>query len=170
MQLTLQPAGPADLAAVAHLMNAAYRGRGEDAGWATETADIAGDRTSEDLLRDDLAATPGAALLLSRPGPDAPLDGCVWLQPLSLDLWYLGSLTVAPTLQNAGFGRALLASAEAWAAARGARTVRITVVNVRTALIAWYTRRGYIATGEIEPFPYGDNRFGTPLRDDLAFV
>ncbi len=25
-------------------------------------------------------------------------------------------------------------------------------------------------TGETIPFPYGDNRFGTPLRDDLAFV
>jgi hypothetical protein len=37
-------------------------------------------------------------------------------------------------------------------------------------LIAWYVRRGYRLTGETEPFPYGDNRFGTPLRDDLSFV
>ena len=44
------------------------------------------------------------------------------------------------------------------------------VLNVRDALIAWYERRGYQRTGKTEPFPYGDNRFGTPLRDDLEFV
>jgi hypothetical protein len=44
------------------------------------------------------------------------------------------------------------------------------VLCVRDALIAWYERRGYQRTGETEPYPYGDNRFGTPLRDDLEFV
>ena len=46
----------------------------------------------------------------------------------------------------------------------------MTVVNVRETLIAWYIRRGYALTGEIEPFPYDDGRFGIPKRDDLAFV
>jgi hypothetical protein len=46
----------------------------------------------------------------------------------------------------------------------------MTVVNVRVTLIGWYFRRGYHLTGETEPFPYGDNRFDTPLRDDLVFV
>jgi hypothetical protein len=46
----------------------------------------------------------------------------------------------------------------------------MTVVNVRKTLIAWYERRGYALTGETKPFPYGDERFGRPLRDDLHFV
>ena len=46
----------------------------------------------------------------------------------------------------------------------------MTVVNVRDTLIAWYRRRGYILTGEAEPFPYDDARFGVPKRDDLSFV
>lgn len=46
----------------------------------------------------------------------------------------------------------------------------MTVINVRSILIAWYERRGYTRTGEIQPFPHGDDRFGTPLRDDLVFV
>ncbi len=46
----------------------------------------------------------------------------------------------------------------------------MTVVNVREVLIAWYLRRGYHKTGETNPFPYGDDRFGKPLRDDLNFV
>jgi hypothetical protein len=46
----------------------------------------------------------------------------------------------------------------------------MTVVNLRSALIEWYQRRGYTLTGETKPFPYGDSRFGIPLRDDLQFV
>lgn len=46
----------------------------------------------------------------------------------------------------------------------------MNVVNVRDALIAWYLRRGYHKTGETEPFPYSDDRFGAPLRDDLSFL
>ena len=42
--------------------------------------------------------------------------------------------------------------------------------HVRDTLIAWYERRGYHRTGETEPYPYGDNRFGTPLREDLEFA
>jgi hypothetical protein len=46
----------------------------------------------------------------------------------------------------------------------------MTVIDARGELIAWYQRRGYRLTGEIRPFPYGDARFGLPLRDDLRFV
>jgi hypothetical protein len=53
---------------------------------------------------------------------------------------------------------------------RGAKRIRISVVNVRQNLVAWYERRGYAQTGEREPFPYGDDRVGRPLRDDLEFV
>jgi ribosomal protein S18 acetylase RimI-like enzyme len=86
------------------------------------------------------------------------------------DTWYLGLLTIDPALQNRQLGRTLLAAAEQFAQDRGARTMRITVLNVRAALIAWYERRGYTRTGETQPFPYGDERFGKPLRDDLGFI
>jgi hypothetical protein len=46
----------------------------------------------------------------------------------------------------------------------------MTVIHLRDTLIAWYERRGYRRTGETEPFPYGDERFGIPRRDDLYFV
>lgn len=44
------------------------------------------------------------------------------------------------------------------------------VVNVRDGLTAGYLRRGYHNTGKTADFPFGDNRFSTPLRDDLGFV
>lgn len=85
-------------------------------------------------------------------------------------MWYLGLLTVRPNLQKQHLGRTLLSTAEAFAKERGASTISMTVVNARKRLIQWYERRGYALTGETRPFPYGDERFGRPLRDDLHFV
>ncbi|MDB5739408.1 MAG: family N-acetyltransferase [Alphaproteobacteria bacterium] len=48
--------------------------------------------------------------------------------------------------------------------------MEMTVIWVRDKLIGWYQRRGYVATGETRPFPYGDDRWGVPTRDDLHFV
>jgi hypothetical protein len=31
-------------------------------------------------------------------------------------------------------------------------------------------RRGYHKTGEVKAFPYGDDRFGAPLRGHLSFL
>ena len=51
-----------------------------------------------------------------------------------------------------------------------ATLMRMTVIRQRRDLIAWYERLGYRPTGETEPFPYGDERFGIPTRPDLAFA
>jgi ribosomal protein S18 acetylase RimI-like enzyme len=159
-----------DVPDIVALMNRAYRGSGASAGWNTEAAYIAGDRTTADLLRADLRAKPEASFLKwVAPSSDEVL-GCVYLAPEAGGTWYLGSLAADPDQQRSGLGSALLSAAEEWVRQQGGTRVRMTVVNVRESLIAWYLRRGYRLTGATEPFPYGDNRFGTPLRDDLAFV
>jgi ribosomal protein S18 acetylase RimI-like enzyme len=168
--MPLYPARDADLPAIVDLVNAAYRGDDAARGWTTESGYIDGPRIDLDLLRADLAAEPDALLLGWRDAPDGPLLGCVWLEPAADDAWYLGMLTVRPDLQDRQLGRQLLADAEAAAAEAGARRVRMTVVNIRDTLIAWYQRRGYALTGQTRPFPYDDNRFGTPKRSDLVFV
>jgi ribosomal protein S18 acetylase RimI-like enzyme len=98
------------------------------------------------------------------------LLGCVWVGPAETGVWYLGMLTVRPDLQDRRLGRGLLEEAEQIAAARGARRIRMTVVNVRAELIGWYERRGYGLTGERLPFPYDEPLFGVPKRPDLEFV
>ena len=150
-------------------MNRAFRGDGPGASWNTEAPYIDGARTHQDLLAADLRERPQARLLIAR-GEDGRVQACVWLEPLGAGVWYLGSLAVDPALQNGGAGRRLLGLSEARIAAEGGRTVRMTVVNVRDTLIAWYIRRGYSLTGETEPFPYEDARFGTPKRPGLHFV
>ncbi|MGA2096740.1 MAG: GNAT family N-acetyltransferase [Candidatus Acidiferrum sp.] len=165
MTVPLQPAKETDFPAIIALMNAAFRGT---EGWSIEGDYIAGERTSEPLLREEIAG--GALYLLAKDDVTSALLGCVSLRASWPDRWYLGALTVSPALQNAGFGRRLLEAAEAYAAIQGARTIEMTVVNVRVSLIAWYERRGYRRTGETRPFPYDDNRYGTPKRSDLEFV
>jgi GNAT superfamily N-acetyltransferase len=163
------PVADHEIPEIVALMNRAYRDN-TGRGWATEQAYLEGDRTTESLLRADMEHRPSASLLKWVEAGERTIGGCVWLEPLAGSLWYLGSLAIDPGNQNGGRGRVMLSAAEDWARERGAERMKMSVVNVRDALIAWYMRRGYEITGEVEPFPYGDNRFGRPLRDDLCFI
>lgn len=164
----LRPAIDADVPDIVALMNRSYRGAGGDAGWTSEVGYIDGERTSEALLREEMAAKPDGKVLVWR--ALGVIQACVWVEPLGKNAWYLGSLTVDPRLQNSGVGRQLLAASETWVRQQGGTEISMTVVQVRESLIAWYGRRGYHPTGETEPFPYDDARFGVPRRDDLHFV
>ena len=159
----------ADLDAVSELVNSGFRGDSSRVGWTTEADFLGGQRTDPELLRAELAAHEGAVVLLLRDELGGELLGSVWLDPEEPGVWHLGMLTVRPDLQGRQLGRTLLAEAESYAAAHGAKRMRMTVIQVRDTLCAWYERRGYVRTGKRRPFPYGDERFGLPLRDDLLF-
>ena len=164
-----------DFADVVKLANVAFRGTGPDAGWSTEEKLIEGERLTEPGLREELAAKPRAELLIVREDPEAGGESgllleSVWLEAREDGAWYLGLLTVRPDMQKQQLGRRLLETAEGYARERGARRMRMTMIQLRETLIAWYERRGYRQTGETLPFPYGEPRFGRPLRDDLYFV
>jgi ribosomal protein S18 acetylase RimI-like enzyme len=160
----------ADYPAIIKLVNAAYRGHGAVESWNIESGIIEGTRLTDSLLREDLAAKPQAHFLVHRDPEGRSIIGTVWLEPVDDHAWYLGLFTVDPAIQNQQLGRRLLSAAEEFAKARGARSIRMGVLSVRDTLIAWYERRGYARTGETEPFPYGDDRFGKPLRENLVFA
>ena len=168
--MLLEHAVENDFAAIIDLVNAAYRGTGVVESWNLESGILEGTRLTDSLLREDLAAKPGAHLLLHRDPANGAIIGTVWLEPVEAGAWHLGLFTVSPALQNRQLGRSLLGAAEDFARVRGARSIVMSVLNVRDTLIAWYERRGYARTGKKEPFPYGDDRFGRPLRDNLEFV
>ena len=165
--MELREATKADLPEVVELINLAYRG---SVGWAVETQYIEGQRIDLAGVREDLAANPQALLLVWRDERDGRLLGSVWLEPAENEAWYLGLLSVRPEMQDRQLGRQLLAGAEEVVRRNGGRRVRMSVVSLRHTLIAWYERRGYELTGETQAFPYGDERVGRPLRDDLHFV
>ena len=167
-RIVLHPAKEAEYPQIVALTNWAFRQTGPQASWNVEAL-IAGDRVTEATLREDLAKTPAAHLLVWRDSDDERL-GHVWLEPADHGAWYLGLLTVRPDRQDQKLGRALLTAAEGYACERGAQRIRMTVIDQRHTLIAWYERRGYLRTGDTQPFPYDDDRFGTPLSPDLFFV
>ena len=83
---------------------------------------------------------------------------------------YFGMFSVRPDSQGHGIGKRMLDEAERIAREElGVPSMRMTVIDVRNELIDYYARHGYRRTGIHKPFPYGDERFGTPLRDDLRF-
>jgi ribosomal protein S18 acetylase RimI-like enzyme len=164
----IRDAVASDIPALHALVESAYRGEASRAGWTTEADLLDGQRTDpEDLssILDD----PEQGLLTAWEGDR--LLGCILIARRGEGVGYFGMLSVSPTLQNAGLGRRLVETAERAMEDRfGARRVRISVIPQREALIAWYERLGYVATGETLPFPYGDTRFGLPKRDDLRFI
>jgi ribosomal protein S18 acetylase RimI-like enzyme len=156
----LVPAAACDLSDAAALINMSYRGEAARQGWANENDYIAGERISAAELARDLEARPNARLMLLRETAGGPPLGCFWIEPLDDGRWYFGLLAVRPDLQDRRLGRSLIGQAEAMAREGGARAVRMTVVRIRDTLIAWYQRRGYVLTGETEPFPQPELALG----------
>ncbi|MGR4879776.1 GNAT family N-acetyltransferase [Streptomyces sp. LARHCF249] len=164
--LGFRSAVEADVSELVALVESAYRGDASRGGWTTEADYLDGQRTDADGVRQIIAAPDSTLVVVERAGE---LVACCQLEHRG-DHVYFGMFAVRPGLQGAGLGKEILAEAERRARDTwGAKEMRMTVVNVREELIAYYVRRGYRRTGELSPFPYGDERFGVPLRDDLAF-
>jgi len=165
-ELVVRLATARDAPALVALVNSAYRGDSSRAGWSTEADLLDGQRIDPEGVIETIR-TPDTVILVHEDGgvPAA----CVQLARSGTDC-YLGLLTVEPNTQAAGLGRRLLATAERWAVEHwGVESVHMTVLVQRAELIAWYERRGYVRTGVRKPFPYGDERFGLPKRQDLEF-
>lgn len=165
--LDFRTAGPADVAAVVSLVESAYRGDSSRSGWTTEADLIDGQRTDASEVSSLIERERSVVVLAERGGR---LVGCCHLEHRPPVTAYFGMFAVRPMEQGGGVGRALVAEAARRADAWGCAHMRMTVIRQRPDLIAWYRRLGFVPTGEREPFPYGDERFGLPLRDDLEFV
>lgn len=164
--MQFRPAAPADVPAVVALVESAYRGTASRAGWTTEADLLGGQRTDAGEITEAVHDDRGV-LLVADTGQQ--LVGCCRLRRAG-EVAEFGTFAVSPQHQAGGIGRRLLAHAEQLAAGWGCGQVEMTVIAQRTELLAWYGRRGYTATGERRRFPYGQERFGRPLRDDLHFL
>jgi GNAT superfamily N-acetyltransferase len=164
--LTFRPATLADIDALVVLVTSAYRGDASKQGWTTEADMLDGQRIDPAVLRKDIERERSLIIIAER---EAQLLACAHVAEEN-GAGYFGMFSVQPGLQGGGVGKLLLAETE-----RIARdewrlpAMRMTVIDIRDELIAFYERRGYRRTGITKPFPYGDERFGIPKRDDLRF-
>jgi ribosomal protein S18 acetylase RimI-like enzyme len=165
MTLSFRPATHDDVDAVLDLVESAYRGDASRQGWTTEADLLDGQRTDRDGVRATIDKDGSIIVLAER---DGELLGCANLERQG-NAAYFGMFAVRPGLQGQGIGDAILRECERMARDWGLASVRMTVIWTRTELIDFYQRRGYAATGERAPFPYGDERFGLPKRLDLWF-
>jgi len=176
--LKFRDAGIDDIPALVALVTSAYRGDVSRQGWTTEADFLDGNRIDPDVLRHDIGR-PRSRVLIAQPSRAAAhgesvesasdMLACAHISEED-GAGYFGMFSVQPGLQGGGVGKALLGESE-----RVVRdewrlpSMRMTVIDIRDELIAFYERRGYRRTGIYKPFPYGDARYGIPRRDDLRF-
>ena len=143
--LVTRNAASTDLPTLQALIQRAYRGDDARAGWTHEADLLDGERIGVAEL-EAMIADPAERLLVGLDGER--MVGCVRVANSGGGLAYLGLLCVDPLLQAGGYGKQLIAAAEATAREEfGADRIEMTVIDKRTELIAFYQRRGYVQTG-----------------------
>lgn len=136
---TFRKAETRDVERIAQLVNRAFE---------VEAFFAVGDRTTEDQVRDKLVT--GDFLLAELRDR---LIGCVHTERRDGTRGYIGMLAVDPSLQRGGLGRQLMRLAEQHCRQAHCVEAIITVINLRTELLPFYTHLGYRVCGTT---PYSD--------------
>ena len=161
----LRIAHETDAGEIASLVNRAYRPAVNDRGWTHEANLVSGKRITTEQVR-SLFREESAILLLCL---DARIVACVHVQG-SRSSAYIGMLAADPTMQNLGLGKQMLSHAEAYAMEHfNASVFKMSVLSSRPELLAFYERRGYVLTGEVEEYPLSAG-VGQPMIEGLQVL
>ena len=172
MQWNFRQAENKDSEAIIKLVESAYRGDSSRQGWTSEADLLDGGRTFTEEVQGIISAPLNKIILLE---DTDKLLASVHVKKLNNDETnskssraYLGMFAVEPKSQNIGIGRAVMNYAEKYVEEEWDCTeVEMAVIRQRVELIAWYEKLGYQHTEETREFPYGDERYGIPKRQDL---
>jgi ribosomal protein S18 acetylase RimI-like enzyme len=169
-------AGTKDVNAIVALIEHAYRAPETAGRWDSESHLLKGPRTSHGEIA-GLLADPVSRFLVAE--IDGRIAACCLLQKRGstectdarggADGAYFGMFAIDTTARAGGLGKLVLAEAERrvqqlWKV----RAMVMTVISVRTELIAWYQRRGYLLTGARMPFPFSATSGETTRDFDLV--
>jgi ribosomal protein S18 acetylase RimI-like enzyme len=165
----------ADVNAIVALIEHAYRAPETAGRWDSESHLLTGPRTSNSEIS-ALIADPSSRFVIAQIG--GRLAGCCLIQrrgstecsdKAGADGAYFGMFAIDTSVRSEGLGKTILAEAERRARDLWkAKAMVMTVINVRTELIAWYQRRGYLLTGARVPFPFSETSGETTRDFDLV--
>lgn len=143
-----------DASRIASLVNSAYRGETSRAGWTTEADILEGLRTTTPQVAEIIRRNDAFILIGVLKDEVVATICCEWQALAGHNTAHFGMIAVKPTLQNKGYGKALIQAAEAFAK-REWRVVgfHMAVISLRQELIEFYERQGYKRTGEFADFP-----------------
>ena len=152
-----------DASDICDLLNLAYRG---DYGWTTEKHLVRGNRTTSSDIEAAINTHNSSFLTYKI---NNRLAACICIEKKSNHV-YIGSFAVHPHHQSTGLGSTILTLAEQHAISKfNPEMLIMLVLSSRNELISFYERRGYIYSGNIQPFPVHLN-VGTPLDPDIRLV
>lgn len=158
-----------NIVGIAILVNSCYRGESARLGWTSESDIIDGQRTDPESLL-ELINTENSCIILLESKETKQLIGCCHVEKSKTSShMYLGMLSVSPTLQNQGIGKALLLIAEKYCLRWGCNVIEMSVISIRKELQDWYKRHGFTVVGDPEPFPYDNPKVGKPKVEGLMF-
>ncbi|KAI8085085.1 acyl-CoA N-acyltransferase [Halteromyces radiatus] len=134
------------------IINGAYRSKG---GWTDESALVNGQRATLEDMETHIKDTVNVLFLAfeKKAGEDQmTVVGTVQIQPDGPDEAEIGLLSVDQSLQSRGIGGRLVRTAMDEMKIRGYKRAVIHVLDVRTEILAWYRKLGFVETGERTPF------------------
>ena len=163
--IAFRVANKEDIAPLLNMINHSYRPKDSDASWSNESSYMTGDRINAAQLLETLQQ-PNSVILV---GTDNNLVvSCVLIEKIELTA-KIGLLTVDIGRQQLGYGKATLEAAESYAISHfGVNEIKMHVLQIRTELMDFYTRRGYSRTGIVRDYPVHLG-VGLPLIDDLKY-
>ena len=157
-----------DIPKLVDLVNSAYRQQ-QGNSWTSETEIVTGQRINTSQLEHALSQNNVQLWIAIQ---DGEIVACIGLTFNEHDV-EIGTFCIAPHLQNQGMGKQVLDYAEQcvkqselsnYPKHRRLNNFVMWVLSVRTELIAYYERRGYVQTGVIDNYPL-DADVGKPIVD-----
>lgn len=149
LELSFRKAGTKDIPVLNEFINAAYRGDSARAGWTFESDLVDGFRTTPDSLA-KIIGERDEEFLLAYSGDE--LVASVFLKNEERSLFF-GMIAVKPALQGKGIGSLVLKEIDRLGKERGKDQIRLDVIHLRSELIAYYERKGFVLTGLSVEFP-----------------
>ncbi|USP41935.1 GNAT family N-acetyltransferase [Acinetobacter sp. XS-4] len=150
----------ADIPQLIDLINKSYREQ-QGRSWTTELEWVKGQRITEHQLEEQLQFAN--SILLVAEANSSKIVACIGLT-FENNQVEVGTFCTDPHVQNMRIGRSVLEYAEQYALKEDPHLVNAVmyVLDVRSELIAYYERRGYVKTGNEQPYPVEAN-VGVPM-------